>query len=99
MNSCKFTYEFMHFPFISEVLFIVFILVCLLGSLIPSAFLLWIMRELPPPKKIQRQEESRAIAFISHGAADVNSHGWTAVARSKNQVSCLSPSQVSTLFF
>ncbi|TYK27569.1 tobamovirus multiplication protein 1 isoform X2 [Cucumis melo var. makuwa] len=56
-----------------------------MGSLIPSAFLLWIMRELPPPKKIQRQEESRAIAFISHGAADVNPQGWTAVARSKNQ--------------
>ena len=67
--------------------------------MIPSAFLLWIMRELPPPKKVQRQEESRAIAFISHGAADANPQGWTAVARSKNQVSCLSPSEVSTLSF
>ncbi|XP_022947179.1 uncharacterized protein LOC111451126 [Cucurbita moschata] len=62
-----------------------------MGSLIPSAFLVWTMRELPPPKKIQRQEESRAIAFISHGAADVNPQGWTAVTRSKNQVSRASP--------
>lgn len=92
INSC-------HSPFISELLFIVFKLVCLLGSLIPSAFLLWIMRELPPPKKIQRQEESRAIAFISHGAADANPQGWTAATRSKNQVSCLLPSEVSILSF
>ncbi|XP_038902574.1 tobamovirus multiplication protein 1 [Benincasa hispida] len=70
---------------------VLLILYFCMGSLIPSAFLLWIMRELPPPKKIQRQEESRAIAFISHGAADVNPQGWTAVARSKNQASRASP--------
>lgn len=57
------------------------------------------MRELPPPKKIQRQEESRAIAFISHGAADANPQRWADVTRSKNQVSCLSSSEVSTLSF
>lgn len=57
------------------------------------------MRELPPPRKVQRQEESRAIAFISHGTADVNPQGWTAVTLSKNQVSCLSTSEVTTLSF
>ncbi|XP_022149697.1 tobamovirus multiplication protein 1 [Momordica charantia] len=70
---------------------VLLILYFCMGSLIPSAFLLWIMRELPPPKKIQRQEESRAIAFISHGAADANPQRWADVTRSKNQVTRASP--------
>lgn len=42
-----------------------------LGSLVPSALVLWIMRELPPTIT-HRQDQSRIITFISHSSAGTN---------------------------
>lgn len=62
----------------------------LLGCSVPSASVLWNMRELPPPIKIHKQEQSGAIAFISHGAvATLPPQRWTNATSSKNQVSLL----------
>lgn len=59
----------------------------LLGCSVPSAVVLWNMRELPPPIKIHKQEQSRAIAFISHGAVATHPpQRWTNATSSKNQV-------------
>ncbi|KAF3444993.1 hypothetical protein FNV43_RR14686 [Rhamnella rubrinervis] len=48
-----------------------------IGSLVPSAFVLWIMRELPPPITNQ-QKQSRIITFVSRGTDDINPprQGW-----------------------
>lgn len=62
----------------------------LLGSCVPSAFVLWIMRELPPPIKVHKQEQSTAVAFISYGAASPQQpQRWATATNSKNQVSLL----------
>jgi hypothetical protein len=63
----------------------------LLGSCVPSAFVLWIMRELPPPiKKVHKEEQSRAVTFISYGAAVPQQPlRWATATSSKNQVSLL----------
>lgn len=37
----------------------------LLGCSVPSAFVLWNMRELPPPIKIHKQEQSREQSLLS----------------------------------
>ncbi|KAL3520186.1 hypothetical protein ACH5RR_018335 [Cinchona calisaya] len=62
-----------------------------LGSSIPSAFVLWVMRELPPPLVTNREEESRTIAFISDSSVTVHPQRWTAAASLQNQVLRASP--------
>jgi hypothetical protein len=71
---------------------VLLILYYFIGCSVPSAFVLWIMRELPPPIKINKQEESRAITFISHGAtATHHPQRWATATSSKNQASRASP--------
>lgn len=56
----------------------------------PSAFVLWIMRELPPPIKVHEQEQSRAVTFISvEAAGPQHPQRWATATSSKNQVSPL----------
>ncbi|KAI5670813.1 hypothetical protein M9H77_11177 [Catharanthus roseus] len=62
-----------------------------IGSSVPSAFLLWVMRELPPTIVINREEESRTIAFVSDSLVAVHPQRWTTVTSSQNQVSRASP--------
>uniref|UniRef100_A0A6N2NIW0 THH1/TOM1/TOM3 domain-containing protein n=2 Tax=Salix viminalis TaxID=40686 RepID=A0A6N2NIW0_SALVM len=62
-----------------------------IGSSVPSAFVLWVMRELPTPVTNTRAQ-SRAVAFISYGAEETpNPRHWVAATTSKNQVSKASP--------
>ncbi|KAL6134960.1 hypothetical protein ACLB2K_067188 [Fragaria x ananassa] len=64
-----------------------------IGSWVPSAFVLWFMRELPPPITNRRQEQSTTIAFISHaGVGPQHPHQWATVTSSNNQA--LRPSPV-----
>ncbi|KAK4577982.1 hypothetical protein RGQ29_028208 [Quercus rubra] len=71
---------------------VLLILYYFIGCSVPSASVLWNMRELPPPIKIHKQEQSGAIAFISHGAvATLPPQRWTNATSSKNQASRASP--------
>ncbi|KAL2473783.1 hypothetical protein Fot_49519 [Forsythia ovata] len=56
-----------------------------LGSSVPSAFVLWVMRELPPPVITNRQQESRTIAFISDSMVTVHPLCWAADTSVQNQ--------------
>lgn len=72
------------------------------GSSVPSAFVLFVMRELPPPPMINRQEESTTIAFISDGSVAAHPRCWTTATSVQNQVLILltllfSPLQLYTL--
>ncbi|XP_052179483.1 tobamovirus multiplication protein 1 [Diospyros lotus] len=67
------------------------ILYSFIGLSVPSAFLLWVMRELPPPVVVSAQEESRAIAFIHDNSVAIHPSRWIATASSQNQVSRASP--------
>ncbi|XP_050370375.1 tobamovirus multiplication protein 1-like [Argentina anserina] len=71
------------------------ILYYFVGSSIPSAYVLWVMRELPPSipaNTRQRQEEPTTLTFLSDdsNAFDPNAlphpHGWTAAMSLGNQV-------------
>lgn len=60
----------------------------LVGSSVPSAFVLWIMRELPPVQVAHKPEESGTIAFIreSGGPVNVNQpHSWTTSVATSTQ--------------
>lgn len=67
------------------------ILYYLIGSSLPSAYVLWVMRELPPSIVVTVVEESRTIAFIHDSAATINPQRWTAATSLQNQVSRASP--------
>ncbi|XP_075106255.1 tobamovirus multiplication protein 1 isoform X3 [Nicotiana tabacum] len=60
------------------------ILYYFIGSSVPSVFVLWVMRELPPPL-VTWQQESRTIAFISDSSVTVQPQRWTAAASAQNQ--------------
>ncbi|OMP08843.1 hypothetical protein COLO4_06072 [Corchorus olitorius] len=62
------------------------ILYYFIGSSVPSAFVLWVMRELPPvPANIH--EESTTLTFITDSSAEVRRpQSWTTAASSQNQV-------------
>ncbi|CAI9087935.1 OLC1v1022143C3 [Oldenlandia corymbosa var. corymbosa] len=62
-----------------------------LGTSVPAASLLWVMRELPPPLVTNRDEESRMIAFINDGSVTAHPQRWAAAACLQNQVSRASP--------
>ncbi|XP_052306675.1 uncharacterized protein LOC7480723 isoform X4 [Populus trichocarpa] len=60
-------------------------------SSVPSAFVLWAMRELPTPVTIT-QAQSRAVTFFCYGADGTqNPRHWVAATTSNNQVSKASP--------
>lgn len=56
-----------------------------IGSSVPSAFILWVMRELPPPLVIRRQQDSRTMTFVSDIPVGVNPQRWTAATTTQNQ--------------
>ncbi|KAI8568319.1 hypothetical protein RHMOL_Rhmol02G0189100 [Rhododendron molle] len=60
-------------------------------SSLPSAYVLWVMRELPPSIVVTVVEESRTITFIHDSAATINPQRWTAATSLQNQVSRDSP--------
>lgn len=60
-----------------------------LGSSVPSAFLLWVMRELPPSRVLpQKEKDSLTIAFIPETTVTAqHPQRWTiATTSSQNQV-------------
>ncbi|XP_057464016.1 uncharacterized protein LOC130753871 isoform X2 [Actinidia eriantha] len=67
------------------------ILYYFIGSSVPSAYVLWVMRELPPSISVNVVEESMTIAFIHDSSVTINPQNWTATASSQNQVSRASP--------
>ncbi|KAI3681148.1 hypothetical protein L6452_35932 [Arctium lappa] len=67
------------------------ILYYLIGSSVPSAFVLWIMRELPPSVAINVPEESRTLAFVSDYSATTQPQHWTTITTAQNQASRASP--------
>lgn len=57
------------------------------GSSVPSAFLLWVMREVPPVAPANVQEESTTLTFISDSSVAIqNPQRWITVASVSNQV-------------
>ncbi|XP_022715590.1 uncharacterized protein LOC111274876 isoform X13 [Durio zibethinus] len=63
------------------------ILYYFIGSSVPSAFVLWVMRELPPMSIANIPGESTTITFITDSSAEVHHpQGWTTAASSQNQV-------------
>ncbi|KAK8692515.1 hypothetical protein V6N13_075974 [Hibiscus sabdariffa] len=68
------------------------ILYYFIGSSVPSAFVLWIMRELPPVSKANIKEESTTVTFITDSSGAIcRQQSWTAAASSQIQVSRGSP--------
>ncbi|KAJ7968898.1 tobamovirus multiplication protein 1 [Quillaja saponaria] len=71
---------------------ILLILYYFIGSSIPSGFVLWVMRELPPVKVSNIQEESSTITFISDSSIAVNHpQSWTTATSLQNPTSSASP--------
>ncbi|KAI4372049.1 hypothetical protein MLD38_010334 [Melastoma candidum] len=70
---------------------VLLILYYFVGSSIPSAFLLWVMRELPQPISPSIREEPTTITFIADHSLSVHRPQWTTALNSQNQVSRLSP--------
>ncbi|KAL4331409.1 hypothetical protein AHAS_Ahas13G0497200 [Arachis hypogaea] len=57
------------------------------GSSLPSAVVLWVMRELPPAEASNVQEESRTLAFVADSSvATHNPQRWTTTISMQNQV-------------
>ncbi|GLT50631.1 hypothetical protein SLA2020_241040 [Shorea laevis] len=68
------------------------ILYYFIGSSVPSAILLWVMRELPAMPVTNTREESTTVTFIrDHSPAVHQPQRWTAVTSSQNPVSRGSP--------
>lgn len=71
------------------------------GSSVPSAFVLWVMREMPPPFVDSRHAQSRVpqlrtVPFIEdRPVATHQAHRWTTVTSSQNKVLLLSSSEFS----
>jgi hypothetical protein len=57
------------------------------GSSIPSAVVLWVMRELPPAEAADVVEESSTIAFVPNSSVVVHHpQRWTTATSVQNQV-------------
>lgn len=56
-----------------------------IGSSVPSAFVLFVMRELPPLVMANTQRESTTIAFISDGSVAIHPQRWTNETSARNQ--------------
>ncbi|RHN57684.1 hypothetical protein MtrunA17_Chr5g0443111 [Medicago truncatula] len=85
-----------HLKFIYGVkAFVYLIIYYFIGSSLPSAYLLWIIREMPPPGIDSIQEEpGGTYTFISHAdeaSGSIHPWSWTADTSSKNQISRASP--------
>lgn len=57
-----------------------------IGSSVPSAFVLWIMRELPPSVAINVPEESTTLTFVSDYSPATQPQHWTAITTAQNQL-------------
>ncbi|XP_043702771.1 tobamovirus multiplication protein 1 [Telopea speciosissima] len=69
---------------------VLIILYYCIGSSVPSAFVLWVMREMPPPQN--RQAQSRIVTFIRDRPATMHHpQHWTTARSSQNQASRASP--------
>ncbi|XP_026391971.1 tobamovirus multiplication protein 1-like isoform X1 [Papaver somniferum] len=79
---------------ITSVLIIIYYFI---GSSVPSAFVLWVMREMPPPFVDSRHAQSRVpqlrtVPFIEdRPVATHQAHRWTTVTSSQNKASRASP--------
>ncbi|XP_071698345.1 tobamovirus multiplication protein 1 [Rutidosis leptorrhynchoides] len=62
-----------------------------IGSSLPSASVLWIMRELPPLVAIHVPEESGTLTFVSDYSPTSQPQHWTAITTAQNQMSRASP--------
>ncbi|KAF3493218.1 hypothetical protein DY000_02056608 [Brassica cretica] len=64
-----------------------------IGSTVPLAFVLWVLRELPPREIVSRREEPRRIAYVNYESVPRHppQQQWTATTVSKIQVSKASP--------
>ncbi|XP_009104184.1 uncharacterized protein LOC103830195 isoform X2 [Brassica rapa] len=63
-----------------------------IGSTLPLAFVLWVLRELPPQNMVSRQEEQTRITYVNYDAVPRQPpQQWTSTTVSKNQVSKASP--------
>ncbi|XP_008798306.1 protein TOM THREE HOMOLOG 1-like [Phoenix dactylifera] len=63
-----------------------------IGSSVPSGFVLWVMRELPPQPAADRPEESRVVTFMRESPIDTHNLQWrTAVTSSQNKALKASP--------
>ncbi|GJY81485.1 tobamovirus multiplication protein 1, partial [Tanacetum coccineum] len=67
------------------------ILYYFIGSSVPSAFVLWIMRELPPSMTLSVPGETRTLAFVSEYPTTTPPQHWTTIATAQNQASRASP--------
>ncbi|PIA41515.1 hypothetical protein AQUCO_02200143v1 [Aquilegia coerulea] len=71
---------------------ILIVLYYFIGSSVPSSFVLWVMRELPPAVALHSEEESSIVTYISDiPEAQHNPQRWTTVMSSQNQASRASP--------
>ncbi|CAH8310434.1 unnamed protein product [Eruca vesicaria subsp. sativa] len=62
-----------------------------IGSTLPLAFVLWVLRELPPQNIVSRQEEQTRITYVNYDTVARQPQQWTSTTVSKNQVSKASP--------
>lgn len=63
------------------------VLIVLSGSSIPSAFVLWVMRELPPLITANIREEPTTLTFVSDGSTTLeHPQSWTTAMSLQNQV-------------
>ncbi|KAG2252291.1 hypothetical protein Bca52824_082427 [Brassica carinata] len=59
-----------------------------IGSTLPLAFVLWVLRELPPQNIVSRQEEQTRITYVNYDTVPRQPpQQWTSTTVSKNQVS------------
>ncbi|XP_027346003.1 tobamovirus multiplication protein 1-like [Abrus precatorius] len=71
---------------------LLFILYYFVGSSIPSAVVLWVMRELPPAEATGIQEESSTLAFVADSSIAIHQpQRWTTATSMQNQTSRASP--------
>jgi len=60
------------------------------GSTVPLAFVLWVLRELPPQNIVSRQEDTRRITYVNYETVPRQPQGpqqdWASATVSKNQV-------------
>ncbi|KAG9447976.1 hypothetical protein H6P81_014104 [Aristolochia fimbriata] len=63
-----------------------------IGSSVPSGFVLWVMREMPPRHVVVTPVQSRVVTYIRDGRVAVpHTHRWTTATSSQNQASKASP--------
>lgn len=68
------------------------ILYYFVGSSMPSAVILWVMRELPPVEARDVLEESSTLAFVANSSVAIHHpQRWTAATSAQNQTSRASP--------